>query len=119
MDSMVAMIRGEIARAEGEPLMVFDWEKAARLIRERKPAEASAGLRGDWGYTGGVIYRDGAVVTDDYTYLASIWAKPELDMDGDIVPCWRLASDSPGWDAETKWPESATVILAGDRAEPR
>lgn len=113
MDSLSAFAMGEAARRSGAPTMVFDWEKAARLIAERKPRVASAGLSSDWEYTGGVIYRDGELVTDEYTYLASLWATPELDMDGDVIECWRLASDSPGWDASTKWPDVARAILSG------
>lgn len=91
--------------------MVFDWDRAARLIRERKPERASAGLRSDWEYTGGTIYEDGKPVMDDYTYLASTWAVPELDMDGDIVECFRMEHEVPGWNSKTKWPKSALDIL--------
>ena len=34
------------------PLMVFDWDKAAELLRGRNPSYAEAGLKGDWEYTG-------------------------------------------------------------------
>lgn len=112
MDSMAAFANGEMARARGAPLMVFDWHKAARLIAERKPAVASAGLEGDWSYTGGDIYRDGAAVRDEYTYLASVWAEPEIELDGEREPCWILSKDSPGWDSGTKWPDSAVALLA-------
>ena len=33
--------------------MVFDWNKAAQIIKERGATNASAGLSGDWEYTGG------------------------------------------------------------------
>lgn len=49
--------------------MVFDWDKAARLIQEKKPKWATAGLRGDWEYTGGTIYEDGKPVMDDASNL--------------------------------------------------
>lgn len=91
-------------------MMVFDWDKAARLIAERKPQIAMAGLRGDWKNTGGMIYEDGKLITDKYTYLASPWAIPELDMDGETVACFRFASQTPRWDAHTKWPKSAVEI---------
>jgi hypothetical protein len=111
MNSLVAMVLGEQALAQGAPLRVFDWHKAARLIAERKPRLVSAGLSGDWEYTGGTIYRDGAIVTDEYTYLASIWAEPEIDLDGEVIDCSILASESEGWDSHTKWPESAIALL--------
>ena len=107
-----------IARAEanrGKQMKVFDWDKAARLIKERKPKIAEAGLEGDWEYTGGVIYRNGKPVTDNdigdsYTYLASTWATPILELDGDPVECYVM-DDKRGWDEHTKWPKSALEIL--------
>jgi hypothetical protein len=92
---------------------VFDWDKAARLIVERKPAEASAGLSQDWEYTGGVIYRNGQPDLEDYTYLSSNWATPEIDLDGEVIPCFRMQSECPEWDSKTKRPESALAILRG------
>lgn len=92
---------------------VFDWDKAAKLIKEQNPKEVSAGLGNDWEYTGGCIYRDGDPVMDDYTYLASVWATPELSMDGIIVDCF-LPKDKSDYDAHTKWPESALKILKGE-----
>lgn len=96
--------------------MVFDWDKAARIIRERGVARASAGLSGDWEYTGGLILQDGKPVPerDTYVYLASTWATPELEVGGDIVPCYRMEQDAPEWGPKTYWPESARTILAGE-----
>jgi hypothetical protein len=112
MDALSGYYRAKAAKEAGKDFMVFDWDKAAKLIRERKPEEASAGLRSDWSYTGGVIYQAGdPVTTDNGTYLASLWAEPELDMDGDVVECWRFQKDSPNWNENTKWPESALEIL--------
>lgn len=110
MDTIQAMARMEASR--GNASMVFDWDKAAGIIRERKAEVAHAGLRGDWEYTGGIIWRDGAIVPDDdtYTYLASNWANPELEVDGEIIECW-LYTDK--WDSGTYWPESARQILGG------
>jgi hypothetical protein len=93
--------------------MVFDWEKAARLINERKPDEAEAGLAGDWSYTGGLIWRDGAPVSRDesYTFLQSFWAAPQIEMDGERIDCWRYADDGCGWDSDTFWPAEAKALL--------
>jgi len=116
MDTLSAFAMGRAS--QGKPRMVFDWDKAAELIRERKPQRASAGLSGDWEYTGDTIFADGKPVTDSYTYLASTWAPPEIDIDGAIIECWLLESELGkgvnGWDENTKWPESALAILAGD-----
>lgn len=114
MDSMSAFMRGQAA-AGREP-RVFDWHKAALLIRERRPSRAGAGLESDWEYTGGEIFKDGAPVPreDTYTYLASTWAAPQLDLDGEVVECWLMMSDTPGWDSHTYWPESALAILRAE-----
>lgn len=111
MDTLEAMARGDAARRAGNKTMVFDWYKAATLIRERQPKVARAGLRSDWEWTGGEIYRDGRPVTDAYTFLASYWATPELDIDGEVVDCFVYAEDTDGWDQHTKWPETALKIL--------
>ena len=113
MDSFAAFAMGRTATAMNSPHRVFDWHKAAELIRKRKPLIASAGLRDDWEYTGGEIYRDGKPVPkgESYTYLASNWAIPELDMDGEIVECFVMLDDSPGWGSHTYWPKTALAIL--------
>ena len=109
MDTLSAFAMGAANR--DKELMVFDWNKAARLIKERNAQEAAAGLSGDWEWTGGTILKDGIPFLKDYTYLASIWAKPELLIDGDYIECYLMQSETPGWAAETKWPESALAIL--------
>ena len=99
----------------GKLRMVFDWDKAARLIREKRPTKAAAGLHSDWEYTGGTIYVGGDPVTDrdkTYTYLASTWAEPELSLDGEVVDCYRMENDVE-WDEHTLWPASALEILRG------
>ena len=111
MDTMSAFVIGEANR--GKEPMVFDWEKAARRIKEVKPSIASAGLNSDWEYTGGKIYKDGKPISrdDTYVYLASTWATPELNMDGEVEDCYRMKGETPEWDADTYWPEEALVIL--------
>lgn len=113
MDTMSAFARGEASR--WQEMMVFDWDKAARLIKEKKPSYASAGLRNDWEWTGGEIYKDGKIVSKDdtYTFLASTWAVPELDLDGEVLECFKMKHDLPRWDSGTYWPESARKILQG------
>ncbi|GAS95510.1 uncharacterized protein RMCC_2476 [Mycolicibacterium canariasense] len=121
---MTAFAMGDANR--GNPVRVFDWVKAAKIITERGAQDASAGLSGDWEWTGGEIFADGQPVPEDdtYVYLASTWAIPELDVDGDIIDCWTWQSDTPGWDPKkqtggwgsgTYWPAEALAIL---EAEP-
>jgi hypothetical protein len=112
METMAAFIMGELTR--GRELMVFDWNKAAKLIKESGMKDASAGLRGDWEYTGGDIFTDGEPNLNSYTFLASTWAIPELEIDGEVVECYKMQSEVPEWGADTKWPESALAILKGD-----
>jgi hypothetical protein len=114
---MMAFLNGQANR--GKPHMVFDWDTAARLIVERGATEASAGLSGDWEWTGGQILRAGAPVPPDEThvYLASTWAPPELEIDGQRAECWKYEAEVPGWDSDTYWPESAKAVLAaGDES---
>lgn len=110
MDTLKAFAMGEANR--GKEMMVFDWDKAASLIKEFMPKTAEAGLEGDWEWTGGVIYTGGKVVDADgtYTYLASTWATPQLRLDGKVVECYIMKS-STDWDAHTYWPTSALNIL--------
>ena len=108
MDTLIA--RGLANR--NKPIMVFDWEKAAKLIAETKPRRVEAGLSGDWEWTGGVIYEDGTPIKESCTYLSSTWATPMLMVDGTYLDCWRYASDTPGWYADTKWPPEALALLA-------
>lgn len=114
MDTMAAMAMGIANR--GRPLMVFDWDLAARRIRESGAKMAAAWLDGDRDCTGGAIFRDGRPVTRDeeYTYLASTWAVPVLSLDGDVDPCFRMYADTPaewGNPAKCSWPPSALAIL--------
>ena len=110
MDTLSAFSMGMANR--GNRLKVFDWVKAAQLIKERQPSLAGAGLSGDWEWTGGEIFRDGKPIAKEetYTYLASTWATPELEMDGYVVDCWCYTDE---WDSGTYWPEEALAIIAG------
>lgn len=95
----------------GKELMVFDWMKAAALIREKDATEASAGLSGDWEYTSVHIFKDGRIVLKTDTYLASTWATPMLKIGDEIVECFKMKSETPGWDSSTYWPLEAVIEL--------
>ena len=117
MNTMDVFFRGEAARAAGNSLMVFDWDKAARRIKEERAWGAAAGLSGDWGYTGGEILLDGkpSPIEDTYVYLASLWATPELEIDGFRENCFINENDVPKeWGNDYPhiyWPPSALKIL--------
>ena len=119
MDTMAAFMMGEANR--GREKMVFDWDKAAEIIRKRKPEWAVAGLQRDMEWTSGTIYEDGHPVTDDYTYLSSTWATPILQIKADGVieeiPCYRMKHEVPDWNSSTKWPASAMDILTKGKDE--
>ena len=111
MDTMSAFVMGQAN--QGKEMMVFDWVKAAHLIKKRKPTIASAGLRNDWEYTGGEIWKDGKPVPkkETYIYLASTWAVPELDLDGEVVECYVMQGKRKKWHAKTYWPKETKKIL--------
>ena len=109
MNTALAFRMGEMNRHK--ELMVFDWDKAARLIRDSECEYANAGLRGDWEYTGGCIFSNKRAVMDDYTFLASTWAVPEIEIDGVVHECYKMESETNGWNSDTKWQKSARDIL--------
>lgn len=111
MNTFEAFAKGEANR--NKELMVFDWEKAAKIIKEEEVKDAAAGLRGDWEYTGGTILHEGKPVDQKktYTYLASTWAVPELKIKGKKIACYKMQSETPDWNSDTYWPPEALVIL--------
>jgi hypothetical protein len=127
MDTLKAILLADNSRLCGKSFKIFDWDKAARIIKERKPLFAFAGLRNDWGYTGGIIYANGQPVDkkNTYTYLQSNWATPilKLQYDGfddggdddcnlEVIPCFILSDNNPNnWNSGTYWVESALNIL--------
>jgi hypothetical protein len=114
MDSMLAFFKAQGA-PKGEE-KVFDWLKAAQILAERKPDIACAGLQSDMEWTGGYIWRDGRPVPKEetYTYLASNWATPILEIDGEEIECYRMMKDVPEWNSATYWPEEALAVLKKD-----
>ena len=115
MDAMWAYAMGR-ANSGQEP-KVFDWDKAAAMIANEQIKTAAAGLLEDWGYTAVDIIVNGELQLDDefdFGFLASTWATPTIAIDGVHTPCWRLQSETPGWGATTRWPESARAILFGN-----
>lgn len=100
---------------------VFDWIKAAKIIIEKKPLNAIAGLAEDWFWTSGTIYEHGDISFDydKYIYLMSIWATPIILLeyaDGrqETVDCWVRSSERPEWNESTYWPREAVDILVED-----
>ncbi len=117
MNTIDAIAMGQANR--GKPLMVFDWDQAAKYIIEYRPKSVSAGLRDDWEYTGGDIFVDGCILkrSETYVYLASTWAVPEIDFGLGKMPCFIMKDEAVvRWGdvdmASLYWPQSAIEILA-------
>ena len=97
---------------KAEDPMVFDWDKAARMIKRRKTMFAYAGLDGDWKDTHGIIWNIAkGIIDNSQMFLASTWAKPSIELGSKIYPCFRMKSETPGWDELTVWPDSARAII--------
>lgn len=112
MDTLTAMLRAQSAHASNSKIKVFDWNKAAFLIKVQKAKIASAGLEGDWEWTGGTIFNGRPLFADEsYTYLASNHATPQIIIDDVEHDCWCYQSEHPEWDSGTRWPQSALDIL--------
>lgn len=110
MDTLLAFRMGELNR--GKERMVFDWDKAAKLIVEKRPEIAVAGLDQDLEYTADVIFDQRNIMTDARPYLASTWATPVLILDDVSYDCYKMESEVPEWDEHTVWPDSAKDIMA-------
>lgn len=111
--------RGVAGKKQGKPQMKFDWDKAAKIIREKIKVNENyyfeAGLQGDWAYTGGVIFENGEPVSEDYTYLSSNWAIPTLliclhGADVESIDCFTTDLDSR-FDSDSKWDEASLNLL--------
>lgn len=118
MDLCQAWARGDANRRK--ELMVFDWNKAAQLIKKNKNAIIAAGLKGDEEHTKGIIWKCGKIVPKEetYCYLASTWAIPQIEINGEKEDCFIMKSNMPSeWIANSKdcaeiyFPQSALDIL--------
>lgn len=121
MNSFEAFIMGEMNRDKTE--RVFDWDKALKILKEKKAKHAWAGLANDMEYTAGRILVEGKPVTDSYTYLASTWATPVIVitenkddgyLDSDMIECWvyNTEKDNPNkYSAESKWLDLSLIHI--------
>ena len=116
MSTMNAFAMGEANR--GNEQKVFDWNKCARIIKEKEVTQASAGLIEDWFWTGDEIYIDDKPNLECHPYLASTWATPTLVINDDEeeIECYVMASETE-WNSDTVWPTSALEILNNKEGE--
>ena len=86
----------------------FDWARAVKILEERKPDTATAGLSEDMEWTGTIIWKNGKPYREkgDCGFLASRWATPVLICDGAEIECWIPIEDEEiGHYADLRWPE--------------
>ena len=110
MDTALAFAMGEAYR--GREMKVFDWDKAARIIRDSHAQFAVAGLKEDMEWTSGEIVENFEPVKSGQfcMYLASTWATPVLCIDDEVIDCFVMEHETK-WNANTVWPESALQIF--------
>lgn len=114
-------IQAAQARSQNSPMLAFDWDKAATIIKDefsRHPdLVAEAGLQGDWNYTGGVIFENGLPTNSEYTYLASNWAMPTMILSWDNgeqreIECSVIIDgNNSRFTSGSKWDESSLKTL--------
>jgi hypothetical protein len=98
-----------------QPRRVFDWDRAAEIIREHRPKSVVVGRKGDTTgfiepiYADGEVAPRGAVAPTLVSFLPLVL---RLDW-GEEVECWAYDFEHPEWTAETWWPSSALHILTG------
>lgn len=111
-----AIMTGAINK--NKPMRVFDWDIAAQIIKEHLIEHpdliAEAGLQGDWSYTAGIIFENGAPTNEHYTFLASTHAQPTLLLswggeDQKELPCFT--DESSRFDSNSKWDETALKFI--------
>ena len=109
MDTALAFAMGEAFR--GREMKVFDWDKAARIIRDSHAQYAVAGLKEDMEWTSGEIVENFEPVKSGQLgmFLASTWATPVLCIDDEVIDCFVMEHETK-WNANTVWPESALQI---------
>ena len=113
MDTFTAIRNTERAKAKGSKGRTFDWDKAARLIKDSQVTTADAGLRSDLEWTQGTIFANGVPVDDGGAFLASLWATPVLllpDEHGELeeVECFVECSDDLPMRSDCSWPVGIT-----------
>lgn len=89
---------------------VFDWDKAAKLIKEHNALNASAGLQEDWEWHSDAIYIDGKPKFNCSIHLSSTWATPALCINGIFFDCYIIENQTK-YNCDTVWPESSLNIL--------
>jgi hypothetical protein len=98
-------------------IYIFDWNKAARILRERKPSMATAYIGGMREHTEVSIWVNHGPLLGCNAFLLShdiCGYQPRLDCGADYATdCAIKINDTDDWGPDTWWPESAIDILKG------
>lgn len=79
----------------------MNWKKVQQIVDKNPNSVIYAGLQEDWNNTSGLIFARGEYY-DGYVYVASSWATPIVDVDGEEIECWtyektKEGSGRPSW----------------------
>lgn len=91
---------GERAREEGATPRRFDWDKAKKIVEEKKLQNADYGFEENWFWTAEPLVENGIMVTqeEEEPPLGSRWATPVIKWeDGEVlctVECWKWVEPS-------------------------
>lgn len=89
--------------------MVFDWEKAAQIIKDTRPYIAYAQLEEDWEKETRKIYQGGIPVYSETVHSQKY--RPMLVVNSEKpIPCFKMEYDTNGMEP---WPTRALNILEG------
>lgn len=96
--------------SQNQPMMIFDWRKAAKIINEQKPSYASAKIAGD-DETETSIFANGKAIIyyGRPSFACSHWGEPALCIDGEEIPCYTYEAGET--DEEEVWPLYALKTL--------
>lgn len=97
------------ARGTASKKKYMDWQKVKQIIQEHPNSTIYAGLQEDWGYTSGLIYKNGQYYDGGGFYGCSTWATPILDVDGEEIECWTHKKTEEGSGMPKWWGEGQEV----------
>lgn len=73
----------------------MDWNKVKEIIETHPNSVIYAGLQEDWNNTSGLIFAKGDFYNGS-VYVASVWATPIVDVDGEEIECWTYTPTKEG-----------------------
>jgi hypothetical protein len=101
---------GSLDKSFNSGFMVFDWERAAKLMKAYDGENVRAGMKNAWTDfydNAGFILKNGEAV-NEAGIVASYNATPTIEIDGRLFPCFRWADES---DHSASWTDAAVEIM--------